>query len=67
VLAFDPVSGSVTLRLCSHMRASDGPCGPEGRRWQGKDIQDPPMPEPPQSDPAPVHATAAQAGWDVNG
>jgi len=60
LFAYDPVSGGVTLRLCSHMRAQDGACGPEGARWEGKGIQDPPRPEPLQHDPAPVQTTVAQ-------
>jgi len=55
-LSLDPIRGGITLRLCSHMRASDGPCGPEGRLWEGKGVRDPDLPPTPQEAGDPVHS-----------
>jgi hypothetical protein len=36
------VTGQVEPRDAVHMRAEDGPCGPEGRLWVGHGVVTPP-------------------------
>jgi hypothetical protein len=48
----DPVFGVSRPRGAANMRASDGPCGPEGSLWHGKGVRDPGPPEHGESLPA---------------
>jgi hypothetical protein len=52
VNALDPVRGQKRSHDCHHMRANDGPCGPEGRLWvSAGSAAAPPPPERPASIP----------------
>lgn len=31
----NPVEGGIAPKLCSYMRSTEGPCGPEGRMFFG--------------------------------